>query len=332
MIRYDEKFATPGPHRRHHSLDELRTLTQLDLTSATPRTGGFSHQTFAVTRSNQNSREILRVGDGDAATERAVIDSAREWIDVPRIVSGGSTWTLMSEAHGLRADVAIQRAGPHDTARIISACAEAVAKIHRCTYEHAGFFGVRDGKLCIEQRIGGAGTGLHAYMLEVLDHPRCRARLGTRRVCDLIRLLDEQRDVFASLDERVCLTHADMNTKNILVAHTDAGWRVTAVLDWEFSFAGSSLCDVGNFLRFAHELDVDASAAFARGYEHISPLPRDWRSTAALVDLCSMLSFLERDALSTKTQETAIAIIDRTLHHGDRSTPSQRVSERGEPE
>jgi len=321
MIRYDEKFEKPGPSRKHHGLDALRALTNLDLASATPLTGGFSHQTFEVTRSDRTGREILRVGGEGAATERAVIDSASAWIDVPKIIAGGSTWTLMTRARGIRADIALRRADATDAARIIEACAEAMAKIHRRQHERAGFFGVRDGSLCVEHRLDGAGTGLLDYMLEALEHPRCRARLGERRARDLELLLEKNRPIFTSLDEHVCLTHADMNTKNILVERGDERWHVTAVLDWEFAFAGSSLCDIGNFLRFEHELELDTSSAFARGYENIRPLPRNWRATASLVDLCSMFSFLERDSLSARTERTAVTIIDRTLSHPIHRTP-----------
>ena len=42
----------------------------------------------------------------------------------------------------------------------------------------------------------------------------------------------------AAVDDQARLVHADVNPKNILVTRARGGWRVDAVLDWEFSFSG----------------------------------------------------------------------------------------------
>ncbi|MCM0622140.1 phosphotransferase family protein [Nocardioides bruguierae] len=45
------------------------------------------------------------------------------------------------------------------------------------------------------------------------------------------------------------LVHADLNPKNLLLARTPEGVRVTGVLDWEFAHAGQPESDLGNLLR-----------------------------------------------------------------------------------
>jgi aminoglycoside phosphotransferase (APT) family kinase protein len=48
--------------------------------------------------------------------------------------------------------------------------------------------------------------------------------------------------------ERSCLVHSDFNPKNILVDPQTG--TVSAVVDWEYSMAGSPYADLGNLLRF----------------------------------------------------------------------------------
>jgi Ser/Thr protein kinase RdoA (MazF antagonist) len=53
----------------------------------------------------------------------------------------------------------------------------------------------------------------------------------------------------ADIDGQARLVHADINPKNILV--TRGGWRVDAVLDWEFASSGCPYADAANMARFA---------------------------------------------------------------------------------
>ncbi|WP_235022860.1 phosphotransferase [Amycolatopsis alkalitolerans] len=75
------------------------------------------------------------------------------------------------------------------------------------------------------------------------------------------------------------LVHSDYNPKNLLARREGRGWRITAVLDWEFAFSGCPLTDVGNMLRFG---DTPFTDGLVDGAE---PLPAGWRETArALAD------------------------------------------------
>ena len=109
-----------------------------------------------------------------------------------------------------------------------------------------------------DDALSGAGRGILDYIEQCCDHPTVRERLHPR--IDAVRHhieLHERR--FTALDEQIALVHSDYNTKNLLAARDERGeWHIT-VLDWEFAFAGSPMMDLGNFLRFEHELQaVDA--------------------------------------------------------------------------
>jgi len=75
----------------------------------------------------------------------------------------------------------------------------------------------------------------------------------------------------------------------------DGTWKVTGILDWEFSFSGSMLCDVANMLRYAHHMSSQFEEAFLRGLSTggIS-LPANWRITVHMLNLLSLLDCLVR--------------------------------------
>jgi len=121
---------------------------------------------------------------------------------------------------------------------------------------------------------------------------------------------------FDVLDGARSLVHSDFNGFNILVRQNKERWNVTAVLDWEFAFAGSPLIDIGNMLRYSHMYPPIFEREFLHGYqEQGGILPAEWKKVAKLVDLLSLCEFLNsptpRDAL---LQEVSGLIIG-TLEH-----------------
>ena len=71
------------------------------------------------------------------------------------------------------------------------------------------------------------------------------------------------------------------------------GWRVVAVLDWEYAFSSSPLYDVGNMLRFPRPPGFEE--AFLAGFrDNGGELPPDWRRLSRALDLYSLADFLTR--------------------------------------
>jgi hypothetical protein len=66
-------------------------------------------------------------------------------------------------------------------------------------------------------------------------------------------------------------------------------------LDWEFTFAGPPLCDLGIFLRYSERMPSEYAAGFLDGYRGAGgSAPADARNLARLIDLVSLWTFLER--------------------------------------
>ena len=89
------------------------------------------------------------------------------------------------------------------------------------------------------------------------------------------------------------LTHADFDPANMLVTKTNGKWQVSAILDWEFSFAGTYLMDMGLMLRYAHKLPKIYEDSFLKSIRESGiELPSHWKKTAKLMDLFCLLQLL----------------------------------------
>jgi aminoglycoside phosphotransferase (APT) family kinase protein len=76
-----------------------------------------------------------------------------------------------------------------------------------------------------------------------------------------------------AVNAEASLVHGDFNSPNIFVRHERGSWRVAAILDWEFAFAGSILCDIGNMLRYERPTQSRYEPHFSRGL-----LDEGWRA------------------------------------------------------
>jgi len=98
-------------------------------------------------------------------------------------------------------------------------------------------------------------------------------------------------------------------------------WEVSAVLDWEFAFAGPPLIDVGLFLRAGEALPAGFREAFVAGYRAAGgELPDDWLPLSRLIDVLSQVTFLngpqERPRVFAETTEVVketISVLARWL-------------------
>ena len=101
-----------------------------------------------------------------------------------------------------------------------------------------------------------------------------------------------------AIDDQARLVHADMNPKNLLVTKVSDGWRLDAVLDWEFSFSGCPYGDAANMARFAAGyppgfLDGFLSA-FAAHQPADLPLPANWMYLGRVLDMFALSDLVTR--------------------------------------
>jgi|GEM_PF-357552 Predicted aminoglycoside phosphotransferase len=209
-----------------------------------------------------------------------------------------------------------------------------LAEIHSFKFPVFGFF---DGNLKIKEPITMDGAGLLSYVRKCLVEGFGGKRIGAELTERLINFLEQECKLLDLWNGEPCLTHADFNHSNILVAPKTPGsgadplgawptkdglktskiatndsefevvpeFEVAAVLDWEFAFSGTPFFDFGNLLR----APIGSSKAFVDGVEYGykqagGVLPSEWRKMSLLTDLTAWTEFMTRDNVNETSSPT----------------------------
>lgn len=146
-----------------------------------------------------------------------------------------------------------------------------------------------------------------------------------------VELCTAHAPALAVIDDHARLVHSDLNPKNILVARTNGGWRVTAVLDWEFSFSGCPYGDAGNMARFGDDYPDGFLAGFRAAFAEHQPtdLRRDenWAYLGRVLDMFALSGLVTRPP-GHRIADLAATLIQRWVAHGvpDAGSPGDDVT------
>lgn len=164
-----------------------------------------------------------------------------------------------------------------------------LANIQQVQFPMTGFF---DADLKLSQPI--TKQDYLTFVQTCLDHPTVVEQIGP----ESIRRIKEYHEKYSAflLDETQShLVHADYDPTNILVDKIEGQWKITAILDWEFSHSGPPLLDVANMLRYAHHMPPIFEETFLQGLKQGGvPLPENWRTRIHLFNLTALLDCLVR--------------------------------------
>ncbi|HLZ63662.1 MAG TPA: phosphotransferase [Ktedonosporobacter sp.] len=248
-------------------------------------------------------------------TNNTYTDSVQYETVYPTKTSGNThfTYAVMKWVDGvLLSDVL---AGKDDTA--IAECAYdagvKLANIGKHTFPQAGFFGP---DLTVAQPFPEGDGGFLSPIEQFLFKERGGQRLGPVLRDQLWQFVTDNVDYLKAQDEAPpSLVHADYKGFNILVRQEPGHWRISAVLDWEFAFAGSQLTDIANMLRYDRMHPPAFEAQFIQGFQDQGGhLPVQWKRASKLVDLLSLCYFMNSpipdDARLTETTGLIVGTMD----------------------
>lgn len=276
------------------------------LVSATTLAGGYSHETTLLELADR--KVVARFGGGDPAIEAAVMALAP--VPVPEVLLVEEAAMAIAFVEGDALSRVLETA-PGDVRALGQEVGRVIAAIGDVSFDAPGFF--TGAKLTVgpqppwsEQLVPFAERCLAKTPDERLD-PAARAAWLT--------LCAGHAPALTAVDADARLAHADVNPKNILVARTAAGWRVTAVLDWEFAYSSSPYGDAANMARFGADyppgfLDGFAEAFAAHGYRH-----PDWQYLGRVLDMFALTDLVTR-AAGHEVADQAATIIRGWLHSG----------------
>jgi aminoglycoside phosphotransferase (APT) family kinase protein len=311
---------------RTDEIDAIAAALGRPVIAARPLAGGFSHETCLLTL-NDGDQVVVRLGGPDPGIEAAVMNRARVHVPVPRVLlvlpaADGKTRPAMVLEHvagTLLSDVlSAGEAGEWSAADLVLLGTEVgrvLAGIGAVTFGRPGFFTGRDLAVGAmppwsRQLPEMAATWMDATPPERLDQ-------ATRQAWSALCAV--HAPALAAVDAQARLVHSDANPKNILVSRTGTGWRVDAVLDWEFSHSGSPYADAANMTRFGADYPAGFTEGFRSGFAGHQPggLPRpvDWAYLGRVLDMFALSDLVTRP-LGHPVADQAAEQIRRWIAHG----------------
>jgi aminoglycoside phosphotransferase (APT) family kinase protein len=267
--------------------------------------GGFSHETCLLTLTD--GRVVARLGGPDPAIEAAVMAAARRYVPVPQVLlvmpaaagdEGARPAMVLEHVAGTPLSEVLCRDEFSGTAlgELGAEVGRVVAGISAATFDRPGFFAdehlaIRADRPWSQQLPEFAATCMSTTAEARLD-------LATRQAW--VDLCAAHAPALKSIDNHTRLVHADINPKNILVTRTRSGWRVDAVLDWEFSYSGCPYGDAANMARFGADYPARFLSGFRTAFADHQPadlaLAEDWGYLGRVLDMFALSDLVTRPA------------------------------------
>lgn len=293
--------------------DEARSVAEAlgsTVVATRPLAGGFVHETHLLTLTD--GQVVVRLGGADPAIEAAVMTAARRHVPVPRVLGvlpAGRrqamvleyvTGTLLSEV--LEAGAADPRALGTEVGRV-------AARIGTPEFTHPGFFADAGLAVTREQPWSRQLPEFADKCMATTPHLDAVTREAWAALCAT------HAPALTAVDARSRLVHSDLNPKNILVTRASEGWRVDAVLDWEFSYSGCPYADAANLTRFGADYPEDFLAGFHAAFADGLPAGRDWAYLGRVLDMFALSDLVTRP-VGHPVADQAAALIQRWVATG----------------
>lgn len=184
--------------------------------------------------------------------------------------------------------------------------------MRQLTFSHGGFF---QNGLTI-QPFNNEEHYL-PYVLNLLKDKSVKESLGNNLLNAVLYLVNDNVTLLPD-DSNGNLTHADYDPANILVTQVDDKWKIAAILDWEFAYAGTYLLDIGMALRYSHKIPDYYENSFIAGIQaHGFQLPDKWKKQAKLMDLLCLLQLIHYNPVTErpKLNRDVVSLITDTVNN-----------------
>lgn len=222
-------------------------------------------------------------------------------------------WLTWAEGTHLEDLLASETAGSMENIGV--AVGKALAGIGRVQFSAAGEV---DEQLHVNEPFDSLGKLLTKYVGDFLFAGNVGARLGPDTTQQLWKTLVRNAHCVDALPETRSLVHGDFIGKNILLRKIDAEWQVSAVLDWEFAYAGSPLGDLATMIGFHGVLSKPFYDGLLSGFKAGGGLlPPGWIRAARLIDLLALCTSMNMDPDGRVNWDGTIQEIRFTAYHLD---------------
>lgn len=327
-------------------LHDIAAALGSTLVSSTVLTGGFSHETRLLTLTD--GRVVARFGGADPAIEAAIMAVARAHVPVPEVLLVTPEVMVIEYVDGVVLSTVLDTMrdggptgagdnvrddgwerlltaaldGGRDGVRALGAeVGRTVAEVAAVRFDRPGFFAGADLAVTAEPPWSGQLAAVAEECMAKV--PADRLDTAIRRAW--VRLCAAHAPALEAVDDHARLVHSDVNPKNILVTRAGGDWRVAALLDWEFSYAGCPYADAGNMARFAGDHPAGFLDGFRAGFADRQPaglpLIEDWAYLGAVLDMFALSDLVTRPP-GHAVADRAAARIRASVRTG---TPEPRI-------
>jgi aminoglycoside phosphotransferase (APT) family kinase protein len=328
---------------RRASIEALvrRAFPDGRLVSVEKTFGGLANTNFRLELSGSDGARpvLLRYWQRDeqqAAKEIALLSFVGARVPVPAVLAIGDAdpdfglpFAFMQWIDGERLDALAPRLASAALEKIGRGVGGALAAIHGFAFDRQGFFGAdlipRDG---LDMDV----KGILAWLDHCLREGPGDERLGADLTDALYAFVAEEGHVLsAPWALQPVLAHSDFDASNILIAQQAGGafeeaggaFKIAAILDWEFAFAGGPTFDFGHLLRPPLGDDSGFIEGVCAGYRAArKELPEDWREAARMADLLSWVDFVSQPVCGAAVIKSARHMIGRIIGGAGFEQPS----------
>ena len=278
---------------------------------------GLSSGIYKVQVEGEASPFILRISNGDvevASKEKAIADRLSGVVPVADYVYFDTTrnivdydWAVLEWKEGVLLRDIVQGGDERQIVQAAEAVGNVLARIHSHTFHCSGSLA---GDLSIVDPFTMGTDDFNSFISESLDKGAAGRWLGIE-VTDKVRSFCLQHSsLLSEVDEPSVLVHSDFNGLNILMLDHLNRVEVSAVLDWEFAFAGRRYVDIGNMLRYENSNSL-FERHFIQSYKDAGGyLNENWRLISKLEDIIALLDILNH---STSDMPNKISDVRRLM-------------------
>lgn len=283
--------------------------------------GGFSHETCLLELADSR-RVVARLGGRNLPVEAAVMDAARARVPVPRVLSvlPEIPAMILEYVDGTPLSDVLSPGSPGgsdggDTGSLAGLGAvvgQVFGAIGQVRFGQPGFFtGPELATAAMPPWSEQLPEMAAKWMTETPD-----SRLDPAARQAWAELCARHAPSLVAVDTDARLVHADANPKNVLVSRTPDGWRVDAVLDWEFAFSGCPYADYASMTRFADSYPEAFVTGFRAGFESCQQAPAPaWALRGRILDMFALSDLVTRPE-GNPVADQAAAVIRRWLAGG----------------
>lgn len=286
--------------------DELRQVAAAlgeSVVGARVLAGGFSHETSLLTLAG-GGRVVVRLGGSHHGVEAAVMAAARRHVPVPDVLkvlpaesaqeSARSAMVLEYVVGTPLSEVLDGETDAMELRRLGAVVGQVAACVSTVTFERPGFFADSGLSVAPGPPWSRQLPEFAAQCMTVAPEERLDAATRTAWA----QLCATHAPALVRVDDHARLVHSDLNPKNILVTRSREGWRVDAILDWEFSFSGSPYADAANMTRFPTETPAEFLDGFRAAFAEHLPAEldsgEDWLCLGRVLDMFALCDLATR--------------------------------------